>query len=35
MFQNCTPETALDYYNIEETISEEVLKEITSWINGL
>jgi hypothetical protein BACCOPRO_03807 len=35
LFQNCTPETAFDYYNIEETISEEVLKDIASWINGL
>ncbi len=35
LFQHCTPQTALDYYQIEETISEEVLKDIVEWINGL
>lgn len=35
LFQHCKPETAVDYYNIEETCSEEVLKDIANWINNL
>lgn len=35
LFQHCTPETAMDYYAIEETCSEEVLKDIADWINSL
>lgn len=35
LFQHCTPETAMDYYKIEETCSAEVLKDIADWINGL
>lgn len=35
LFQHCTPATALDYHNIEETISPEVLKDIADWINNL
>lgn len=35
LFQQCKPETAVDYYNIEETCSEEVMKDIANWINNL
>lgn len=35
LFQHCTPETAMDYYNIAETFSEEVMQDIAAWINGL
>lgn len=35
LFQHCTPETAMDYYTIVETCSEEVLEDIAEWINGL
>ena len=35
LFQHCTPTTALNYGGIEETISEEVLNDIATWINGL
>ena len=35
LFQHCTPQTAMDYYNIEETCSPEVLQDIADWINGL
>ncbi len=35
LFQQCKPETAVDYYNIEETCSEEVMKDISNWINNL
>ena len=33
LFQHCTPATALNYGAIEETISDEVLNDITNWIN--
>ncbi len=33
LFQHCTPATALNYGAIEETMSEEVLNDITKWIN--
>ena len=32
LFQHCTPVTALNYGGIEETISEEVLRDIADWI---
>ena len=35
LFQHCTPTTALNYGAIEETISEEVLKDIANWINTI
>ena len=35
LFQHCTPTTALSYGAIEETISEEVLKDIANWINTI
>lgn len=35
MFQHCTPATALNYSAIEETISEEVLRDIINWIDCL
>ena len=34
LFQRCTPQTALSYGQIEETISEEVLKDMANWIKG-
>ena len=34
LFQHCTPQTALSYGQIEETISEEVLKDMANWIKG-
>lgn len=35
LFQHCTLETSLSYGAIEETISEEVLGDIVSWINSI
>lgn len=35
LFQHCQLSNSLDYYNIDETCSEEVLKDIAGWINGL
>ena len=35
LFQHCTPVTALNYGGIEETISEEVLRDIADWIMNL
>ena len=35
LFQHCTYQTSMNYYAIEETVSEEVLKDIAAWINGL
>ena len=32
LFQHCTPVTALNYGGIEETISEEVLRDVADWI---
>lgn len=32
LFQRCTPVTALNYGGIEETISEEVLRDVADWI---
>lgn len=32
LFQHCTPATALNYGAIEETISEEVLRDMADWI---
>jgi fermentation-respiration switch protein FrsA (DUF1100 family) len=34
-FQHCTPATALNYGQIEETISPEVLSDIVNWINTI
>jgi hypothetical protein len=33
--QNCTRENSLQYEEIEETISQDVLKDISKWIKGL
>lgn len=35
LFQHCSVSNALDYYQIEETCSPEVLQDIANWINGL
>ena len=35
LFQHCTPATALSYGAIEETISEEVLRDIATWIKTI
>lgn len=35
LFQHCEPDTAMDYYKIEETCSLEVLQDIAEWINSL
>ncbi len=35
LFQHCTPVTALNYGGIEETISEEVLRDMADWIMNL
>lgn len=35
LFQHCQINNSLDYYNIEETCSEEVLQDIVDWINKL
>ena len=35
LFQNCTTGLPAEYGQIEETISPEVLKTISDWINGL
>ena len=35
LFQHCTTGLPTEYAGIEETISEEVLSDITTWINGL
>jgi pimeloyl-ACP methyl ester carboxylesterase len=35
LFQNCTLQNSLLYGAIEETISEEVLNDISSWINSI
>ena len=35
LFQRCTPVTALNYGGIEETISEEVLRDVADWILGI
>ena len=35
LLQHCTLATALNYGGIEETISEEVLNDMATWINGL
>ena len=35
LFQHCTPATAINYGAIEETISQEVLNDITNWINNI
>ena len=35
LFQHCTTGLPTEYAGIEETISEEVLGDITTWINGL
>lgn len=35
LFQNCTIQNCLLYGAIEETISEEVLNDISTWINGI
>ena len=32
LFQRCTPVTALNYGGIEETVSEEVLRDVADWI---
>ncbi len=35
LFQHCTTGLPTEYPNIEETISQDVLQDIASWINGL
>ena len=35
LFQRCTPVTALNYGGIEETTSEEVLRDVADWILGI
>lgn len=35
LFQHCEPDTAVDYYKIEETCSQEVLQDIADWIKSL
>lgn len=35
MFQHCPYQDALDYYSIEETMSEEVLNDIAAWIKSV
>lgn len=35
LFQHCQRSNSLDYYNIEETCSEEVLQDIVDWIKNL
>ena len=35
LFQHCQKNNALDYYKTEETFSEEVMKDMADWINGL
>ena len=35
LFQNCTEQTSLQYEEIEETISTEVLEDIAKWVNSL
>ncbi len=35
LFQQCQISNSLDYYNIEETCSVEVLRDIVNWINSL
>lgn len=35
LFQHCTPQTSMDYYEIEETFSPEVLEDIAEWIKSL
>ena len=35
LFQHCQTNNSLDYYTIEETCSEEVLRDIADWINQL
>lgn len=35
LFQHCTPVTSLNYGGIEETISEEVLRDMADWIMNL
>ena len=35
LFQHCTTGLPTEYAGIEETISEEVLGDIATWINGL
>jgi fermentation-respiration switch protein FrsA (DUF1100 family) len=35
LFQNCTRENSLQYEEIEETISQDVLEDISNWIKGL
>lgn len=35
LFQHCTTGSVIEYQQIEETISKDVLDKITSWINGL
>jgi len=35
MFQHCTTGLPDEYGKIEETISEEVLQDMTTWINSL
>ena len=35
LFQHCVPTTALNYGAIEETISEDVLKDMANWIDTI
>lgn len=35
LFQHCTSDTAMDYYEIRETCAPEVLQDIADWINSI
>jgi hypothetical protein len=35
LFQNCTKGNSLQYEEIEETISQDVLQDISNWIKEL
>ena len=35
LFQNCTEQTSLQYGEIEETISHQVLEDMAKWVNSL
>ena len=35
LFQHCTTGLPTEYAGIEETISEEVLRDMATWIKGL
>jgi len=35
LFQHCSYQNSLNYYAIDETISQEVLKDVSDWINSI